>query len=113
MEYTWFTRAKSRTNTLTDLKKKTLLPGNKRRGFKQRLYYNCLELHLEVVLWEGPVEEDRVEQRQDCLLHLAGLHAELEHLRPGVHGGGGRARARAASRQESQDVGGKGMAGDG
>ncbi len=32
MEYTWFTRAKSRTNTLTDLKKKTLLPGNKRRG---------------------------------------------------------------------------------
>ena len=69
--------------------------------------------HLEVVLWEGPVEEDRVEQRQDCLLHLAGLHAELEHLRPGVHGGGGRARARAASRQESQDVGGKGMAGDG
>ncbi len=32
MEYTWFTRAKSRTNTLTDLEKKTLLPGNKRRG---------------------------------------------------------------------------------
>ena len=40
---------------------------------------------MDVCLFCLPVEEDGVKDREQRLLHLPGLHRQLEDVRPGVH----------------------------
>jgi len=47
--------------------------------------YTVRAFGLVAELSQRPVEQDRMEKRQDRVLYLTTLHRNLEHVRPGVH----------------------------